>query len=268
MKNKIITLLFGIALVGCSSDDNSDNNNIGGGANDYLPQQQGNYWVYDVNSDEFSGRDSLYVSGTTASQGDTYYTYATSEAPYGFYSSLMTSGQSRASGSKIFMNGTLGLGDIFGEGLEFEIELNDFVIFDANASQGQTLDSESGNFTIPYTPEVELKVDYTLFAKAGQSYPNRTLTNGDSYDDVKSVTIAISAKITADLVISGFPISFVVLDTQEIVSSTQYYANTVGVIDVNTDFQYQLNEIPGYELPMPQNFQSNTTEVLEDYVVE
>lgn len=268
MKNKTITLLFGIALLGCSSDDNSDNNNIGGNVSDYLPQQQGNYWIYDVNSDEFSGRDSLYVSGTTISQGDTYYTYQTSEAPYGFYSGLMTSGQSRTSGSKIFMNGALGLGDIFGEGFDFEIELDDFVVFDGDASQGQTLDNESGNFTIPYTPEIELEVEYTLFSKAGQNYPNYTLANGDSYDNVKSVTVAISAKITANIVISGFPFSYPILDTQEVLSSTQYYASTVGVIAVNTDFQYQLNEIPGYELPMPQNFQSNTTEVLDDYVVE
>src|SRR5690554_2200788 len=112
MKNKIITLLFGIALLGCSSDDNSGNNNDNGTTNDYLPQQQGNYWVYDVNSDEFSGRDSLYVSGTTTSQGDAYYTYETSETPLGFYSGLMTNGESKTSGSKIFMNGSLGLGEL------------------------------------------------------------------------------------------------------------------------------------------------------------
>jgi len=270
MKNKIITLLFGIALLGCSSDDNSGNNNDNGTTNDYLPQQQGNYWVYDVNSDEFSGRDSLYVSGTTTSQGDAYYTYETSETPLGFYSGLMTNGESKTSGSKIFMNGSLGLGELFGEGFDFEISLDDFVIFDANASQGQTLDNESGSFTIPYSPEIELKVEYTLFAKAGQNYPNYTTANGDSYDNVKSVTIAVSAKITANIVISGFPFSYPILDTQEVLSSTQYYANAVGVIAVNTDFKYQLNEIPipGYELPMPQNFQSHTTEVLDDYLVE
>lgn len=270
MKNKIITLLFGITLVGCSSDDNSDNNNIGGDANNYLPQQQGNYWVYDVNSEEFSGRDSLYVSGTTTSQGDTYYTYETYEAPFGFYSGLMTSGQSRSSESKIFMNGMVGLGDLFGEGLDFDIELDDFVIFDGNASQGQVLDSESGSFTIPYSPEVDLEVEYTLFSKAGQNYSNYTLVNGDYYDDVKSTTLAISAKITANIVVSGFPFSAIILETQEILNSTQYYASSVGVIAVNTNFQYQLNEIPlpGYELPLPQNYQSNTTEVLDDYLVE
>ena len=270
MKNKIITLLFGIALLSCSSDDNSDNNTIGGSASDYLPQQQGNYWIYDVNSDEFSGKDSLYVRGTTISQGDTYYTYESSQTPFGFYSGLMTSGQSRTSGSKIFMNGALGLGDLFGEGFDFEIALDNFVIFDANASQGQTLDSESGGFTIPYSPEVELKVEYTLFSKSGQNYPNYTIPNGDYYESVKSATLTISAKITANIVVSGFPFSYPILDTQDVLSSTQYYASTIGVIAVNTDFKYQLNEIPipGYELPMPQNFQSHTTEVLDDYLVE
>src|SRR5690554_4707998 len=99
MKNKTIILLFGIALIGCSSDDNS-NNNIGGSTSDYLPQQQGNYWVYDVNSEEFSGRDSLYVSGTTTSQGDTYYTYETYEAPFGFYSGLRQADNREAQNQK------------------------------------------------------------------------------------------------------------------------------------------------------------------------
>src|SRR5690606_16044923 len=117
------------------------------------------------------------------------------------------------------MSGAVGLGDIFGEGFDFEISLDDFVFFDESASQGQTLDSKSGSITIPYTQDVDLKVEYTISSKVGENYSNYTLTNGDSYDNVKSVTIAISAKITANMVISGFPISFVVLDTQEIVSS-------------------------------------------------
>lgn len=265
---KVFVLLFSMALFGCSSDDNSstDNNNSG----DFLPQQQGNYWVYDVISDEFSGRDSLYVSGTTTSQGNTYYTYSSSEVPFGFYSGLMTSGQSRVSGSKIFMTGTVSLGDMLGEDFDFGIELDDFVVFDGNASQGTPLDSESGEFEIPYQEDVTLTVEYTLSAKAGQNYPNYTTSNGDSYENVKAVTVAVTAKITANVVFSGFPFSLTVLDNQDIISSTQYYANNVGVIFVNTDFQYQLNEIPipGFELPIPQNFQSNTTEVLDDYSVE
>lgn len=268
MKNRFFILLFGLTLFGCSSDDNSgaDNNNSG----DFLPQQLGNYWVYDVISDEFSGRDSLYVSGTTTSQGNTYYTYSSSEVPFGFYSGLMTSGQSRVSDSKIFMNGAIGLGDMLGEDFDFEIDLNDFLIFDGNASQGTALDSESGEFEIPYQEDVTLKIEYTLSAKAGQNYPNYTLSNGDSYTNVKSTQIAVSVKITANVVFSGFPLSLTVLDNQDVINSTQYYANNVGVIFVNTDFQYQLNEIPfpGIELPIPQNFQSNTKEVLDNYSVE
>lgn len=262
MKSRFFILLFGMALFGCSSDDNSGNNN--NGTNDFLPQDQGNYWVYDVNSDEFSGRDSLYVSGTTTSQGNTYYTYLTSEVPNGFYSGLMTSGQSRVSDSKIFMTGEINIGDVLGDFIEVpSVELVDFVIFDGGASQGATLDSESGSFTIPYNG-FDILVEYTLSAKAGQKYPNYTVSNGDSYENVQSVTIAVSAKISTS--VFGFPVT--ILSSQDVISSTQYYANNVGVVFVNTDFQYQMNAVPGFELPIPQNFQSNTTEVLDSYLVE
>lgn len=269
MKNRFFTLLLGMALFGCSSDDNSGGNNDTG-AGTYLPQQQGNYWVYDVESEEFSGRDSLYVSGTTTSQGNTYYTYSTLDFPYGFYSELMTSGGSRSSGSKIFMTGAVGLGDLFGLDFGSDINLDDFVIFDSSASQGTILDSEVGSFMIPYSDEMELLVEYSLSSKAGQNYPNYTVPNGNSYENVKSVTIAVSTKITAYIQVFGFTVPYVILNNQDVLSSTQYYAKDIGVVYVNTDFQYHLNEvpIPEFDLPIPQNFQSNTTETLDDYLVE
>lgn len=268
MKNKFIILLFGITLFSCSSDDNSgglDNNN----SSDYLPQEQGNYWVYDVNSGYFSGRDSLYIAGTTSSAGNTYQTYLTSDIPYGFYSGLMSSGQSRTSGSKMFINGSFSFGDILGIELGSNINLDDFVIFDNNTVQGTILDTESGSFNVPYSDEVDLLVEYTLSSKTGQSYSNYSLSSGDSYEDVRSTEIVISAKITANTEVFGFPISLPILDTQNVVSSTQYYAKNVGVVNVNTTVQYQLNEIPdtGFELPILQSFSNNITEVLDIYFI-
>lgn len=262
---RFFILLFSMVLFGCSSDDNSGGNNNNTGT--FLPQNHGNYWVYDVVSDEFSGRDSLYVSGTTTSQNNVYYTYSTSEIPSGFYSTLMTSGKSRVSDSKIFMSGIIGLGDIFGEEFDFEIDLNDFVVFDGNSSQGQTLDSQSGEFEVPYE-DITIRIEYTLSSKIGQSHSNYSIPNGDSYQDVKSVIVAVSAKITANTVFLGFPISYPLLD-EDVISSTQYYANNVGVVFVNTDFQYNLSAIPiDIELPIPQNYFSNTKEVLDNYWVD
>lgn len=269
MRNHIVFLFFALALLGCSSDDNS------GGENDpdesFLPQEQGKYWVYDVNSEDFSGRDSLYVSGTNISGGNTYYTYTTLETATGFYSSVMTSGQSRVSGARIMISGSINFGDVFGEELgDLGVVFEDFVFFDANATQGAALDSESGGFSIPYDDEIDLDVDYTLYSKAGQGFSSYTVPGGTVYQNVKAVTVAVSVVITAKMNFFGTDLSYPVLTTQDVISSTQYYAENVGMIYAATDIQYNLSEIPdiGFEIPVPENFYTHITEVLDDYLAE
>src|SRR5690606_40499606 len=53
----------------------------------FLPQRQGNYWVYDVKNEQETGRDSLYISDKRTASMNTYYSYSTqNEVPFGFYS--------------------------------------------------------------------------------------------------------------------------------------------------------------------------------------
>lgn len=269
MKNKLLLLFFAVALFSCSSDDNSGGTNDNNDTVNFLPQQQGNYWIYDVESDEFSGRDSLYVSGTSTSGGNTYYTYSTSELPFGFYSGLMTGGATRTSDSKLLMSGAIDAGDIFGDVIDIpSIDFADFVFFDSNASQGTNLDSNSGNFTVPYN-DMDFLIEYKLTTTAGQSYPSYTVPGGEPYEDVKTVVVKVEAKIDVSLNIF-IPVTFTALNNQDIVVSTQYYAKNIGMIYSDTDFQYQLNEIPipDIELPVSESYQSNIKETLDDYWVE
>lgn len=269
MKNKLLFLLFASALFGCSSDDSSGDNPPIQGQNDFFPQKQGNYWVYDVSSTQGEGRDSLYISGIDTNNEQTYYTFSTQDnMPTGFYSSVMISGESRTSDSKVYINGSISMADILGEDFAgYGIDFQDFLFFDATASQGQILGSESGEFEIPYN-DMTFSVEYTLSAKAGQSYADYSTPNGASYEDVKSVTITVSAEITANIVLFGFPVSYPLLSTQDIISSSQYYANNTGMVFATTDFQYNLNEIDGFAIPIPESYFSNTSEELDLYWVE
>lgn len=271
MKNKFLFLLFtSILLGGCSSDDNSEGNPPTQEQGIFFPQQQGNYWVYDVNSTQGEGRDSLYISGIHTNNEQTYYTFSTqSNPPFGFYSSMMVSGESRTSDSKVYISGSISMADIFGgEFTDYTIDFQDFLFFDTGASQGQTLDSNSGEFEIPYSEEMTFSVQYTLSAKVGQNYSDYTTPSGDIYEDVNSVVIAVSAKITANINFFGTIIPYPLLNTQDVISSTQYYANNIGMMFATTDFQYNLNEIDGFAMPIPKTYFSNTTEELDHYLTE
>jgi len=268
MKKLFLSSIITLTLFSCTSDDISgfiaDNPN-------FLPQKQGNYWVYDVKNEQETSRDSLYISGTQTSNSNIYYTYDTqNEVPFGFYSGVLTSGQTRVSGTKLFLTGNLNIGSMFGEEFsDLNIEFTDFLFFDASASQGSNLDNDSGEFEIPYQENVTLKIEYNLYSKSGENLNAYTLPNGTTYNNIKVTRVAVSAKISIETSVAGFPISYPLVSSQDVLISTQYYAKNIGMIYANTDMQYQLNEIPGgFDIPMPESFQANMKETIIHYGVE
>lgn len=268
MKKLFLSSFIALTLFSCISDDISDfiANNP-----DFLPQREGNYWVYNVINEQESGRDSLYISGKQTSNMNTYYSYSTqNEVPYGFYSGILTSGKTRIAGTKMFLSGNLNLGNMFGEEFnDLNIEFTDFLFFDAASAQDSSLDSDTGEFEVPFQEDVTLKVEYNLYSKSGQNLNSYTLPNGASYNNIKVTRVAVSAKISIVTTLGGFPISYPLLNAQDVLVSTQYYAQNIGMIYASTDMQYQLNEIPGgFDIPMPESFQANMKEILVHYGVE
>ncbi|HUH50499.1 MAG TPA: hypothetical protein VLZ11_00165 [Flavobacterium sp.] len=271
MKTKFLFLFLALGFLSCSSDDSGSTPIIPVGDNAYFPQDQGNYWVYDVMSEQApASRDSLYINAAIEENGYTYYSYATeNNMPLGFYSRIMTSGKSRNSGSRVLISGTMNAGDIFGGNLgELEVNFNNFLFFDASATSGKPLDSKSDSFNFLYN-DIDFKIDYILSTTAGQSFPTHTI--GDVvYENIKTTTLSLKAKITATVNLFGVEIPYVIMNQQDIILSTQYYAKNVGVIFVDTKIEYHLNElpIPDVELPVPQDFESSSSETLDIFYIQ
>lgn len=272
--HKLLLVFFvGALSIACSSDDNADI----GGNNDgpiipqlgYFPQNVGNSWTYDIQSEDFSEQDHLYVSGETTQNGVTYKTFATDNTPTGFYTSLLTTGKLSSDNSKILYSGTINIGEILGgiEGLSFD--LTNFVILDNNASLGNLLSSQSGEF-YQDLGEYGLNVEYTLASTSSGDLETLTLENGTTHNDIKIVNLSFSLKIDAIFTFMGVQIPYTILSTQEVVSSTQYYAYNIGMIFAETQIQYQLEEIPnvGIEIPVPENYQYNLKEILTNFSLE
>lgn len=271
MKTNFLFILLALGLLGCSSDNSGSTPIIPGGNNAYFPQDQGNYWVYDVMSEEApASRDSLYIYEAIEENGYTYHKYATKNTmPLGFYSKIMTSGKSRNSGPKVLITGSMNAGDIFGGNLgELEVNFDNFLFFDASATPGKQLDSKSDSFSFPYN-DIDFKIDYILSTTAGQSFPTHTIGNV-MYENVKTTTVSLTAKITATVSLFGIEIPYIIMNQQDIILSTQYYAKNVGVIFVDTTIKYHLNELPtsDIEIPVPQEFETNSTETLDVFYIE
>lgn len=251
--------------VSCSSDDNSNSNNTEA-TSDYLPLTNGNYWVYDTNTNgadgavDSSGRDSIYVANDTIIGSFTYKKLKSRAAATGFFSGSLSGNAVRQSGSKLLVTGNTAVA--ISEAVPFNIAINDFAFFDANATTGQQIGTTSGSFQ-QTIQGIALTFSYTLTTTAGTDYASYTVGT-TTYSSVKTVVTTLKLKIVP----AAFPIEL--LPEQNVVTSTQYFAEGIGAVKTSTDISYNLADIsiPGITLPIPQTGTAHQDEILDVYSVD
>ncbi|PZR21873.1 MAG: hypothetical protein DI539_06915 [Flavobacterium psychrophilum] len=262
---KRIYLLGALATftVSCSNDDNNGNNN--NPSENYLPLAEGNYWVYDVQGTSMNGRDSIYFYGDTVINNTTYKKVKSKDPiATGFFSNALNNNGIRYADGKTYLSGTAGLS--LTEQLPFNLNVTDFIIFDVNAANNEQLSLTEGNIT----QEVDgytLIFDYKLSSKAKAPIANFTSGN-EQYTHVMPVEITLNLKIQVATTFQGFPITVTLMEPQNVLVSTQYYAEGIGAVKSSNDISYNLAELPGFELPIPQSGTEHQEEVLVDYKVE
>lgn len=252
-------LIIGI-VTSCSSDSDDTSSSSTPFS---LSLENGNYWVYDINTETGTTRDSLYIANDTVIGSNTYKKFKTKDIPTGFYSTSLNNNGVRKSNSKLLLSGTLEVGANQGLPSDITIDLSDFVIFDANKNEGTTLDTHSDSFqeTIGGFP---LTINYTLKSKAGESYSEYT-TNGSTYNNVKSTIITLDMSVSMEI-ISGITIP--VLNNQEVLHSQQFIAENIGVVNINTAFSYEIDPAIATQIGIPSSTTQNQEEFLDTYNVE
>lgn len=268
MKKTYLLLILGAFFVSCSSDDDNNNNNGNNNPSGaFIPSATGNYWVYDVESTTMSGRNSLYITGDTIIDSKSYKKLKSKEAvAYGFFSNALNNNGIRQADGKTYLSGTAGLS--FSEELPFNLSVSDFVIFDENAPENQQLATLSGTLS----QEVEgfdVEFNYTLTSKAKAAISSFT-SGTEQYSNVKPVEITLNLGINVTIQLDGIPIplTYPIMSPQNVVVSTQYFAQGIGAVKTTTDINYNINEISGFELPIPQAGSEHQEEVLVDYSIE
>lgn len=255
------TVLF-LALTSCSSDNNDSNTN--GNPTTFLPLTASSSWVYDVNLDAANaGRDSLFVSGETTLNGKTYQQLQTKSIPTGFYTNILNNNNVRINGDKLLLSGTTGLAA--GDFLPIEINVSDFVFFKENGNTNEQLDLKTGIIEQDLQG-FPLKIDYKLKSVFKESLTNFTVPGKDTYTNVKVMTLTANLKVTTVYVIAGFPATVNILDSQDVIVSTQYYAEGVGMIYSKTNINFEVSDLlaqAGIELPLPEQSSSTIEEFLD-----
>jgi hypothetical protein len=254
---KITYFLFlatGLFLQSCSSDDDNTNATPEPEQEEFLPITENSYWVYDVQGPQSeSGRDSVYVAGDTVINTVTYTKIKAKSQPLGFFSNAVTSGGIRKDGTKLMVSGSLSVDYL--EGFPLDLALTDFVVFDENATANTPLSSVSDVLEVEYE-SLPVTASYTLATTAKETLPTYT-AGGITYTNVRRVETTLELQINISF--------FTLLPAQNVVVSSQYYAEGIGMVHTVTDFSYELQDNLPIELPLPLSGSEHQEEVLSTY---
>ncbi|NQY06506.1 MAG: hypothetical protein HRT68_10070, partial [Flavobacteriaceae bacterium] len=99
----------------------------------------------------------------------------------------------------------------------------------------------------------------------GQSLASHSVNDGaDIYNDILKSKFIINITVTAT--IDPIPIPITVLPAQDLLTIDNFYANNIGLVDSDTVFRYDLNDLP-VDLGIPDNVTTTTTQEITDYTV-
>jgi hypothetical protein len=264
MKKALLSIMACVSLFAVScSDDDSTNESTGA---IYLPLSQGNYWVYDVTGPQ-TGRDSLYIANDTLINNNTYKKFKTATLPSGFFSGALSGNGVKQNGTKLQLTGSTGFS--FSEDLPISLSVTDFTFFDSAVPAGTQIGIATGAFEQPTTDGYTLSIEYALQATAGADFESHS-AGGETYTNVKTVEMTLTLTITALFDAGGFTIPVEVLPEQDVLTSTQYYAQNIGAVHISTDITYQLTDLSSFnvELPIPASGTEHQEEILDTYSAE
>lgn len=186
----------------------------------------------------------------------------------GIMSGILTSGELSLTETTLTSNGSIQLPI---EGFDFEIEIDNAVLYNTSAENETELSSQSGTFT----QDIEgypVTINYTLSSQQLQNLESYVV-NTINYPTVTSAKIALN--LTASITITQFGISqsLPIVDSQEVLSIFSHYAKDIGLIQAEANISFSLNatilallQQSGMDLStLPTSLSATNTQILTDF---
>jgi hypothetical protein len=269
IKSKLSLILGIIFLISCSSDDDAMNDVNEGDDNTNDPNieevaENFENTLSSPSQQDIVSNETLSVSTTSEVSGDTVYEL-NSDNPVGSgpVTLALSQGKLNKSNSSLLYTGEFGLG--LNNFPEINFTLENTVIFDTSVSSGTELFSQDETIEQEFQG-IPLTIDYTLTTIKGDNFDTYE-TNGVTYDNVISSQLIVNLEITANIT-DPLPVSVTIVQSQDAVVVTNFFADGVGLIESETDTAIVFEDIT---LPIPNlpldDISFNTLQVLTDYNV-
>ncbi|MFD0932292.1 hypothetical protein ACFQ0R_06700 [Psychroflexus salinarum] len=236
MKKILLLAVFILATLSCSEEDDSS---LVSDVN-YFPLEIENSWTYSnqsySNTENSQGTETLTINNQDGNRFS--FTQIVNSQP-GLFTSVLASGEvyKQNGNQKIIYDGNLSLA-LDNNLQNFEFPLDDIILYDANLSQGDVMFSNAGELQqningFPVDFEYEINSTHKGFLIS-------EVINDVTYEDIFVSEINISLSASVFLVISNFSI----LQKQDIIKITNYYAKDIGLIYSKADTEIIFEDIP------------------------
>jgi hypothetical protein len=276
LTQSILLLFLSLFLFNCSDDsDDSEINNQIQFSGEFLPLSIDNQWDYDVentnnntnettNSQDVLKVESENASGFSLSVND-------NGVANGTMSGILTTGDLSLTETTLVSNGTIGLPI---DGFDFNIVLDNALLYNTEAPNGELLYTQSGTFTQDFQG-YPITINYSLFSTQLENLENMEVL-GVNYDTVTSANISLELSVSTEVSVFGLTQTISLLDTQNVLSVDAFYAKDIGLITANANIGYSLNENTvtilqqlGVDLNMlPTNTSILNTQELTNYTLQ
>ena len=262
---KKYSLLFVLAVMSIISSCSNDADDTTAPSNFSTPLNVGNFWTYDVKTANVFTRDSLYISNDTVIASKTYKKCKTKNPiANGFYSSSLRNNGLRQENGKLYLSGDLTINAAANLPFNVDLSVSDFIIFYKDATNNQPLNVAPKTGTInEIVNNYPLVINYSLQTFGGENFATFTSPEGTVYTNVKSIQVRLNVGITT--VFSGFPIT--ALTPQDVIVSTQYFADGIGLVYTKTITSYNVNATVANGLGIAPSETQTQEEFLDTYLV-
>ena len=278
----LICTCLAVFALGCSTSDDSDNNNDPGLMGNYFPSTQGDFWIYNVvNTDmnvpegNFTATDLVTVE-TSTGNSFTVSINNNSTPPSGSFNALLDNGTMTRTDDRLTFSGTLALPEELETIFSQSIVLNNLVLYDLNADDNAELSSFSdtisedlqlGADTFPLTVNYE-------FVSIKSGYTASETVDGETYNNVVKTRLVLTLDASTQVEVAGIPVNYSILNSQEVLTMDVWYAENVGLIKAYSESTYQISQqiidllaILQVDLGFPENNTSTNNQELDSYIV-
>ena len=275
-----VSVLFLSFSCSNNDDDNSSDNTNSQGTTqntvtgDFFPLSIGNEWNYDVvntNNSDNSSVDSTDELKVESVNGNSYtLSVNNNTTANGTLNNLLVSGDLTATDTQLTSTGSLELPIDIGTNLS--IDFTDANFYDTTKAVNEEIYALTDVITQDFNG-IPLTINYTLSSTQLEnldSYEN----NGVTYTNVTSARIDLNVAVNASITIV-VPTTLPIIDSQNVLSITAYYADGIGLVYAEADSGFTLNQNTlqllatiGVDLGnIPTSVSTSNTQTLTSYTV-